>query len=345
MSASCKDNPTFCHFNRVVVPYCDGASFAGDMEEPQTANGTASPVYYRGKRIVDAVIQTLVADFGLGSASEVLLTGSSAGGMAAYLMADRVYAQLKRAAPHLSKYRVAPMSGFFLEHSNYDGNPVYPDMMKSIFEFTNARSSVSGDCLASRPTDSQWECFLPSVAYAHMNSRVFVLNSAIDMYQAECIFGLRPNPGAANGLNSCGELHHGSWCLKHPALGTPCSDSEIRSVNQYIDDFEGALQRSPANATYLRAGNGAYVHSCHSHSEMVWTPAWVNMRHQGMSPCEAVGKWWDEDIPQPAESNTYASPCRYNVGSLPHRCNPTCLYADTEGYMRRSTFMSDERAE
>ena len=334
MSGSCEDNPTFCHFNRVFVSYCDGASYAGDVEEPRTANGTASPVYYRGKRIVDAVIQTLVADFGLGSATEVLLTGDSAGGMAVYLMADRVHAQLESAAPRLRKYRVAPMSGMFLKHSNFDGDPVFPDSMKSIFEFTNARSSVSSDCVASRPAESQWECFLPQVAYAHMTSRIFVLNSAFDMYQAECIYGARLDRNSSNGLYSCGEPRTGSWCLKHPALGTPCSDAEIRSVNQYIDDFEGTLQRSPANATYLRAGNGAYVHSCHTHSEMQSTRAWLNLRHQGVSPWEAVRKWWDEDAPQPAESNTYASPCRYHVGSLPHRCNPTCAWADSDGYMR-----------
>ena len=45
MSASCETNPDFCNFNRVYMPYCDGASFSGDREEAVVVHGTEVCVY------------------------------------------------------------------------------------------------------------------------------------------------------------------------------------------------------------------------------------------------------------------------------------------------------------
>ena len=93
MSSKCSENPKFCNANKVVFGYCDGNSFTGMRENPLTAtrsDGTDIKLYFRGRAILDETIAVLHNQFGLASATSVLLTGCSAGGLAAIINADHV---------------------------------------------------------------------------------------------------------------------------------------------------------------------------------------------------------------------------------------------------------------
>ena len=58
-----------CLHSFAYVHYCDGASFTGDATRPVRIGEDL--VYYRGKRIRDAVIDYLLDDGGMDSADEV----------------------------------------------------------------------------------------------------------------------------------------------------------------------------------------------------------------------------------------------------------------------------------
>jgi|EP01046_Picozoa_sp_COSAG06_P021561 hypothetical protein len=126
-----------------VTPSCtgqDGNSFSGQREEPvpvssspsaaatagvvkadhtsaNRSNATSSgrrrveELHFRGTAIVDAVLRRLQADHGLAQAEEVLLTGCSAGGLAAFLQADRIGDFLEANSQPTVRYKVAPVSG------------------------------------------------------------------------------------------------------------------------------------------------------------------------------------------------------------------------------------------
>jgi len=100
---------------------------------------------------MDAILKTLLTEerFGLSDAHNVLLTGCSSGGLAAYLHADRVRDTIAASAPGLAKFRVAPDSGFFLFHESIAGVPVYPDQIKNVVEMSNATSGLNPQCIAS----------------------------------------------------------------------------------------------------------------------------------------------------------------------------------------------------
>jgi hypothetical protein len=94
-----------------------------------------SQIWFRGKRNIDATLLHLVQKHGLGEAVNIMQTGGSAGGLAAYLHADYVHDFLTGAAvavadhaqplaPHLRRYKAAPISGFFLDHKNVEGDSV-----------------------------------------------------------------------------------------------------------------------------------------------------------------------------------------------------------------------------
>ena len=75
------------------VHYCDGASYTGDLEEPVKVDGDL--VYYRGRRIRDAAVQYLLNVAGMAAAEDVVVSGTSAGGLAIYLNIDQIAAQAK----------------------------------------------------------------------------------------------------------------------------------------------------------------------------------------------------------------------------------------------------------
>ena len=67
-------NPLFYNWNKVYLRYCDGASFSGDVTAPIPTGNTTQPfLYYRGKRIVRAIFESLTNDYGLSEATDIVI--------------------------------------------------------------------------------------------------------------------------------------------------------------------------------------------------------------------------------------------------------------------------------
>eukprot|EP00730_Choanoeca_flexa_P004570 TRINITY_DN11735_c1_g9_i1.p1 TRINITY_DN11735_c1_g9~~TRINITY_DN11735_c1_g9_i1.p1 ORF type:complete len:438 (+),score=79.87 TRINITY_DN11735_c1_g9_i1:69-1316(+) len=311
MSDDCTVNPEFCNFNRVFMPYCDGASFSGNRRDPVNVNGT--DIYFRGHLIVEAIINALYKR-GLKEATQVVLTGCSAGGLATYLHADYVHDMLKANVSGLTKYKAAPISGFFLRHETVEGKPVYPDEMKYIFNLANASSGVDQDCIEAHSPDQQWRCIFAPDTYPYITSPIFPFNSALDSWQTRCIYTSEyvPHNSTANG--ACGVASGYDKCASDPET---CDGSQILRMIEYERDFMSNMTNAP---TFKRQGNGAFIYSCHTHCA-AQSSAYNTFKVNGVSMQEAVLKWWQSED-DAAENHTY-TPCEYNH-SEPYRCNPTC---------------------
>lgn len=98
----------------------DGTSRASDVDEPVAVNG--SFVYYRGFRVLQATLAALLDRStppgpgmpSMATASRVLLSGSSAGGLTVYLHADWVADAVHAVAPAALVLAV-PEVGFFID--------------------------------------------------------------------------------------------------------------------------------------------------------------------------------------------------------------------------------------
>jgi len=324
LDSDCTKNPDFCNFNRVWFVYCDGNSFSGNRDDPVPVKGTDGKMknlYFRGRRIIDESLKALSTKFGLASAENVLLTGCSAGGLATYLHTDYVQTQLKsKWATGMTKYKASSISGFFLQHNNVEGKPVYATQMENIFNLANSTHGVNDACIASLPVDKQWQCNFAQHAYAHTAAPTFPLNSALDSWQTQCIYTSELPPdfpkqtGTENGV--CGAAAGWAACSKNPES---CNATELVAMNQYITDFDSIM--ASAGPTHAKAGNGAFIHSCHTHCE-AQSNDFFTFKVNGVSMQEAVSKWWNAPVTDPAAKHTYA-PCQYKTTS-PHKCNPTC---------------------
>eukprot|EP01147_Barroeca_monosierra_P004998 gene4997-6947_t len=279
MSSDCDTNPDFCTWNRVhigyvkianvILPtqnraqasishylissyteYCDGSSYSGDRSDPILVKG--EKIYFRGFRILNAVLNALMAR-GLSAATDVLLTGCSAGGLATFLHS------VDTKSPALVNFKALAFSGFFLKHNNVKDKPVYPEQMKAIFELSNATSSIPANCLNNKTSSDAWQCMFAPEIYSTLSSPFFIINSALDAWQTRCIIAgeLAPKNSTDNG--HCGAV--AGW-TKCSAILDVCTTKQMKTLISYEHEFVNTLEDIE---TYSKDGNGGFISSCHTH--------------------------------------------------------------------------------
>ncbi|CAI5499788.1 unnamed protein product [Closterium sp. Naga37s-1] len=107
LSQDSATNPLFHGWNLVWVVYCDGGAYSSTRGRADLGEGAS--VYMQGRQILDDIITDLCTQRGMGAASHVLFSGSSAGGHAIIMHCDRLAA----AFPHAKATCLAD-SGFFV---------------------------------------------------------------------------------------------------------------------------------------------------------------------------------------------------------------------------------------
>jgi hypothetical protein len=97
-------------WNAVYTVYCDGSSATSSRDDsPITVNG--KKIWLRGFDVLHAWLEELEVLGGLkSSATDVVLTGTSAGGMATYIHADLV----RSLVPQSASFVAAPDAGYFM---------------------------------------------------------------------------------------------------------------------------------------------------------------------------------------------------------------------------------------
>lgn len=297
MDSNASVNPTFYDFNRVVLWYCDGASWSGDREKPTNVDGT--DIWFRGRRNLVAIIRYLMETKGLDRATDVLLSGGSAGGLSTFLHADYVKTLLPST---VKRYKAAPVSGFFLLHDSFAGEPVYPSEMEYVYNMQNSSGGVNARCAEAAASGAfmPWKCIFANYSYSYTEAPIFPLNSAIDSWQMGNVFKFDKN---------CAKEE-----FKH------CTADQINSLNGYMSDFLRDMTSSPA---FSKAGNGAFVESCLEHCGTQTEAGFDGYTIQGVTAKQALGAWWNSPVDTPAAKNTYVPGCTLS-DTPPHQCNPTC---------------------
>lgn len=235
-------------------------------------------------------------------------------------------------APGMVKYRAAPISGFFLDHPNVVGTPVYETMIRNLFTISNATAGLNVGCVAAATSPAElWRCNFASGSYGTTKASIFVINSALDSWQTGCIYTASLDPGFPTSHHSslehahCADVGHPKNCSgavttdvasKRPmdwsqdgatparpppkcsgpwssCAGNPeaCNSTQMSAMNTWISDFVTTIKAGPA---FSKAGNGAFLHSCHTHCE-AHSANWNKFAIGGVTIQQAVSKWWNSD--------------------------------------------------
>ncbi|CAI5962083.1 unnamed protein product [Closterium sp. NIES-65] len=184
LSQDSATNPLFHGWNLVWVVYCDGGAYSSTRGRADLGEGAS--VYMQGRQILDDIItggqqivdhittggwggeggrirkalgamgKNLCTQRGMGAASHVLFSGSSAGGLAIIMHCDRLAA----AFPHAKASCLAD-SGFFVDAKDRFG--VY-SWRESIRQLTALHLIQVPKCPAGAQARDYWVCFFPVTA-------------------------------------------------------------------------------------------------------------------------------------------------------------------------------------
>jgi hypothetical protein len=207
LSDDCTENPGFCNATMVHVPYCSGDTHKGNHTE---ATAATWGLYFNGHSSFALIIAMLQASHGLGSATHVLLTGNSAGGVGTFANVDWLANVLPGAV-----VKGAPNAGWFFPGSlasdqpHHRQNPpsdwahwsrnesggVFNDTLDSIVDALWA-PIVQPGCIESQVKAGldPLACGSVHVFYKYIHSPLFVVENQYDTNQLYAQEGL-PHQG------------------------------------------------------------------------------------------------------------------------------------------------------
>ncbi|TKW14200.1 hypothetical protein SEVIR_5G152600v4 [Setaria viridis] len=284
MSNSPVDNPDFYSWNRVKIRYCDGASFAGEGFDKE--NG----FYFRGQRIWDATIRHLLS-IGMASADKVLLTGCSAGGLAAILHCD----EFRAFFPPTTTVKCLADAGLFLDAADVSGGRSLRSYYSDIVAMQGVAPNLPPACTARLDTTS---CFFPQNVIDGINTPIFLLNAAYDVWQIQ------------ESLAPDGAVPSGAWrtCKSNRSA---CDASQLT----FLQDFRDQMVASVKGFSGSRS-NGLFINSCFAHCQSELPTTWSNaaggspaIQNKGIA--KSVGDWYF------GRAQVKAIDCRYP-------CDGTC---------------------
>ena len=213
LSANPSVNPDFYDANAVRILYCSSDLWTGNRtpEKPRfNRQDAAHTWHFRGRAIARAVIQDL-ATRGFAAATQILLTGDSAGGVGILLNANDLLPQL----PPSARTVIAADAGYTLSIGAFDLNapqtlyvaPARPTPGQIVLAAGHQFWRGRGDALcaaAAKTEGEQDQCdntsFIMSAGY--INSPIEIVQALEDKVQLE-IDGLswhRPKPGTPEAI-------------------------------------------------------------------------------------------------------------------------------------------------
>ena len=179
IDASCEGNPTLCEYNFVYMPYCSQDLWYGQRTavSPETFG-----LYFSGRHIITATLDMLAATHDLKGATEVILSGNSAGGFGVYNNVDYMQSYLPQA-----RVVGAPIAGYEFYAWPYTG-PGHTSSSLADFRaeamaggaYNKLWDAVTpGDCLAKHASDPG-ACLLPCFSYTSVKAPLYIVEAQSD---------------------------------------------------------------------------------------------------------------------------------------------------------------------
>ncbi|CAL9226057.1 unnamed protein product [Arabidopsis halleri] len=258
-------NPDFYNWNRIKVRYCDGSSFTGNVEAVNPAN----KLFFRGARVWRAVIDDLMAR-GMKNAQNAILSGCSAGALAAILHCDTFRAILPRTA----SVKCVSDAGYFIHGKDITGGSYIESYYSKVVALHGSAKSLPVSCTSKMKPEL---CFFPQYVVPSMRTPLFVINAAYDSWQIKNVL-------APTAVDKGKQWKNCKLDLKK------CSAAQLKTVQGFRDQMMRAL--SPVHSTPSR---GLFLDSCHAHCQGGSAASWSGDKGPQVANtriAKAVGNWF-----------------------------------------------------
>ena len=299
-----ENNPLLYNWNIVMVIYCDGGSFASDNET--VVDGER--LQFRGKNIREAVIQEVFKKHNLANASDIVISGCSAGGLAVLMGVDQITKSIKERNT-LVNIKALVDSGFFAEYSSgfteYDNtktadkmkkmgifdpvNPAskaldYAYALKYVFAMMNMKDGINPECIKNNEENGGDKCMFGETLGKYVQTPMFILQSKYDSWQIQHVAGRK-------------------------------DDKE--TMNKFGNMLQNSIEKIVKNSN---SRHGAHIDSCVHHCSIC---VWNNKTKESNSTSErqAFETWFHHSN---SNNNDNASTSNLIVLNSPYPCEGCC---------------------
>ncbi len=251
-------------FAHVWLAYCDGTSQTSDVAEPIVFGNTT--FYLRGRALLAAHLAELEAEHGfLSTATEVVVSGTSAGGLSTHLHAPTIAAALRVPT---ARVVAVPDAGWWWDSPAY-GDPVarpWVDMLTPALPFWNATlTSTDGRACLAANAAAPVRCYTQPYLSAFTSTPTFHVQSLYDTYNLD-------------------------YCFRFPcALGTSCNASEVAAAHDFRDRMEASIVGAEA-AHGQRDGHA--LTACYQHEESCRAADWFGITIGGQTLEQTFAAWY-----------------------------------------------------
>ncbi|KAK3098676.1 hypothetical protein FSP39_021875 [Pinctada imbricata] len=262
LSSNEVENPDFHKWNMVDFLYCDGGFFTGNRSSDIRHHSKI--LYLRGFQVFNAVIDYLLEHTELKYADQVILAGTSSGGVAATVNAD----YLRRKLTSVKSLHLVVDAGLFLDQPNSAGEHVIASVFKNVYYLHNILGATSiSECSMRLADEEQWKCLLPSFFYKHLFTPVFFVNSLYD-----------------------------TWYMNH-VLSVTCPVSQCKAKDIEVLENHKNLVLSDIHPVVSSVHDGLYLTSCPVHSMLVNSRFNTKFHEDGVELRKAFSKWFFHKVP------------------------------------------------
>ncbi|KAI4301611.1 hypothetical protein L6164_034872 [Bauhinia variegata] len=263
LSNKAEENPDFFNWNRVIVRYCDGASFSGDSENE------AAQLQFRGQKIWLAAMEEFMSK-GMQNADQALLSGCSAGGLATIIHCD----EFRGLFPKSTKVKCLSDAGFFLDAIDVSGGHTLRNLYDGVVHLQEVQKNLPASCVDRLDPTS---CFFPQNLVEHVQTPLFLLNAAYDAWQVQSSLA-PPSADPSGSWHDCKSNH------------ASCNSSQI----QFLQDFRNQMLNAIKDFS-RSAQTGLFINSCFAHCQTVRQDTWFAddsplIRNKPIAI--AVGDWY-----------------------------------------------------
>lgn len=270
-------NP-FGDWNFVWLAYCDGSSQTSDRADPWRVGNVT--LHLRGRALLDGHLRELETRYEfLSKATDVIVSGTSAGGMSAYLHSSFVKTKLR--APG-SRLVAVPDAGFWWDVPRY-GYPSVPSMWMQRMTAAIApgvwNATLRGGlatCLEAPPGGAIAKCYSQPYAYAYLDDvPTFVVQSLVD--PANIAFCWNPLGCQISG-NTPGNCN---------ATSAPT----LADFAVFSDNLKGNITAAQAQ---FGSRDGHFLTSCNQHEETCRQRDWWEITIGGQTMNSTFYTWYTQ---------------------------------------------------
>ncbi|PVD28472.1 hypothetical protein C0Q70_11060 [Pomacea canaliculata] len=204
----------------------------GNRTEPLLMN--SKQLYLRGAIVFDVLIDYLRTYTLFRDAEQIILTGSSAGGLGALIHADRLRQRLPETVITL---HLVIDGSLFLDVLDINGVPTMANLLHNMYSLHHAFNSAGiKECTRLMNQEEEWRCILPELYHKFVFSPIFFINSLYD-----------------------------TW-FRDNALGISCSAQECPSTHlTQVESFKSRLLQEGMEILKLKK-NGLFFTPCPAHT-------------------------------------------------------------------------------